>query len=73
MEKIIKGNDNTALNYPTYTKDDLLQIFPFGKTKLNELLQANILPVVKVGRHYLTNQKELDDWFKKNKGKEIRY
>lgn len=57
----------------TYSKKDLLELFPFGKTKLNALLQANVLPVIKIGRHYIINQKELDDWFNKNKGKEIRY
>jgi len=62
-------------NYTTYSKKDLLElgIFPFGKTKLNTLLQAGVLPVVKVGRHYLVNEKELDAWFQRNKGKEIKY
>ena len=69
-----KGDNNAlTLTYQTYNKEDLLIIFPFGKTKLNELLQANVLPVVKIGRDYITNQKELDSWFHKYKGKEIRY
>ena len=68
-----RGDNSITLKYKTYNKEDLLSIFPFGKTKLNELLQANVLPVVKIGRDYLTNQKELDNWFNKHKGKEIRY
>ena len=56
-----------------YTKKDLLKIFPFGKSKLNQLLQAGVLPVVKIGRHYLTNQKLVDEWFEKNRGKELFY
>lgn len=61
------------LKYSTYNKKDLLEILPFGKTKLNSLLQANVLPVIKIGRHYIVNEKELDDWFQKHKGKEIIY
>ena len=72
IERGDKYNDIT-LDYPIYDKDDLLKIFPFGKTKLNELLQANVLPVIKVGRDYITNQKMLDEWFKKFSGKEIKY
>ena len=68
-----KGDNSITLKYKTYNKEDLLNIFPFGKTKLNELLQANVLPVIKIGRDYITNQKELDDWFHKYKGKEIIY
>ena len=61
------------MEYTTYNKKDLLQIFPFGKTKLNTLLQARVLPVIKIGRQYVVNQKELDDWFQRYKFKEIRY
>lgn len=61
------------MKYPVYTKEDLLEILPFGKTKLNELLQNGSLPAVKVGRQYLINQKELDDWFHNYRGKEIKY
>lgn len=61
------------LDYTTFTKQDLLEFFPFGKTKLNQLLKAKALPVVKVGRHYITNEKELNDWFHKHKGTEIRF
>jgi len=33
-----------------YTLDDLLIIFPFGKTKLLKLCKAGVMPVVKVGK-----------------------
>lgn len=59
--------------YKTFTNEDLQKIFPFGKTKLNQLLQAGVLPVIKVGKHYLTTQKLVDKWFEENKGKELYY
>lgn len=63
----------SGMEYQVLTKEDLLKILPFGKTKLDQLLQAGILPVIKIGRDYITNHQELDDWFKANKGKELFY
>lgn len=63
----------SGLEYQVLTKDDLLKILPFGKTKLDQLLQAGILPVIKIGRDYITNHHELDEWFKANRGKELFY
>ena len=53
------------MDYKILTQEDLLDIFPFGKSKLNQLLRS--------GRDYLINEKELDRWFEKNKGKEVFY
>ena len=61
------------MDYKILTQEDLLDIFPFGKSKLNQLLRSGVLLVVKVGRDYLINEKELDRWFEKNKGKEVFY
>lgn len=60
-------------DYKVLTQNDLLELLPFGKTKLNQLLQAGVLPVIKIGRDYVTNTAELDRWFFANKGKEIFY
>ncbi len=59
--------------YKTYSNEELQRIFPFGKTKLNQLLQAGILPVIKIGKHYITTKKMLDKWFEENRGKELFY
>lgn len=56
-----------------YTLDDLLEIFPFGKTKLLKLCKSGVLPVVKVGKDYISNPFLIDRWFKENEGKEISY
>lgn len=55
------------------SQKEMLKILPFGKTTLQRLLNARVLPVVKVGRKYLTTRKELEAWFAKYKGKEIKY
>ena len=56
-----------------YSKADLLEIFPFGRTKLQQLLTAGVLPVVKVGKAYLTSDAQIQRWLLENTGKEIFY
>lgn len=56
-----------------YSFNDLLIIFPFKKTKLRQLLQAGVLPVVKVGRQYVTSEKAIERWILENCGKEIKF
>ena len=53
--------------------EELLQVLPFGKTKLLQLLNANALPVVKIGRDYVTSDVILNDWLAENVGREIYY
>ncbi len=55
------------------TQKDLLKILPFGRTKLNELLMSNVLPVTKIGRDYITTEERLNEWIQENIGKEIKY
>lgn len=56
-----------------YSFNDLLEIFPFKKTKLRQLLQAGVLPVVKVGKQYVTSKAAIERWVLENGGKEIIY
>lgn len=60
-------------NMKILTKRDLEEILPFKKTKLNELLMSNVLPVTKVGRQYITTEEQLIKWLKDNEGKTIDY
>lgn len=56
-----------------YSKADLLEIFPFKRTKLQQLLNAGALPVVKVGKTYITSEAMLQRWLEENIGKKIFY
>lgn len=75
------GEENVIMNKETkenikmqvYSKADLLEIFPFGRTKLQQLLTAGVLPVVKVGKAYLTSDAQIQRWLLENTGKEIFY
>lgn len=52
---------------------DLYELLPFKKTKFNELLQAGLLPVVKIGRDYITSEEQIIEWLKENERKELKY
>lgn len=56
-----------------YSFSDLLEIFPFGKTKIRQLIDAGVLPVVKVGRQYVTSDEAIQRWVLENIGKEILF
>ena len=69
MNKETKEN----IKMQVYSKADLLEFFPFGRTKLQQLLTAGVLPVVKVGKAYLTSDAQIQRWLLENTGKEIFY
>ena len=53
--------------------DDLYRILPFGKTKIHQLIKAGELPLVKVGKDYITTFNILEDWIRDHIGEEIYY
>ena len=40
---------------------------------MDKMLNANVLPVVQIGKDYRVTRKQIDDWFKRNSGKHIFY
>lgn len=64
-----QGNEiNKILNL-----DDLYRILPFGKTKIQQLIKVGELPLVKVGKDYITTFNILEEWIKEHIGEEIYY
>ncbi|MEY8507256.1 excisionase family DNA-binding protein [Lachnospiraceae bacterium 42-17] len=62
-----KTNDT----FKSYSVLEIANMLGIGKTKTRELLDSNILPVTKVGRQYFTSPAAIQDFLKKNIGKEI--
>lgn len=52
---------------------DLYDIFPFQKTKVKQLIHSGELPLVKVGKDYITTFKLIEEWIKNHIGEEIFY
>ena len=50
---------------------DLYDILPFKETKIKQLIKSGQLPLVKVGKDYITTFKILEDWIQANIGEEI--
>ena len=50
---------------------DLYEILPFKKTKIQQLLRSGELPVVKVGKDYITTHELLNTWIQDHVGEEI--
>ena len=55
------------------TEKELMGMLPFGKTKFNKLLQSGELPLVKIGRDYITTEDIVEEWIKKHIGQELYY
>lgn len=55
------------------TQKDLLEVLPFGKTKLQKLLLSGELPVTKIGRSYVTTDEQIAEWLKRNEGKTVDF
>lgn len=51
----------------------LINDLSIWKNKAPQLLLAGVLPVVKVGRQYVTSDEAIQRWVLENAGKEILY
>lgn len=71
MKQINAGLEKDEMHF--LTKSDLLKIFPFKRTKLQQLLNAGVLPVVQIGKTYITSEAMLQRWLEENIGKKIFY
>lgn len=68
------NSSDTKLNEKmVLTLEDLMQILPFCKSKILRLARLNLLPVVKVGKDYITSPKLIEEWLEENVGSEIVY
>lgn len=54
-------------------KEDLNEIFGFGRDKMNRFLESGILPAIKINKDYMITKAQLDKWFQQNAGKSIQF
>ena len=66
-----KEKEAKTMDEKIYKLQDLERIFPFGRTKLLKLCKAGVLPVIKVGKDYISSPTLVEKWMIEHEGKEI--
>lgn len=65
--------EKTNFNQRILSQSDLYEILPFGKTKIQELIKSGQLPLMKIGKDYITTFNILEKWIGEHLGEEIYY
>ena len=69
MDSVLLGRRN--MENKILSQQDLYDVLPFGKTKVLQLIKSGELPLVKVGKDYITTFNLLEEWIKNHIGEEI--
>ena len=76
MERNAEGlavQESTDYRIKILSQKDLYEVLPFGKTKIQQLINSNQLPLLKIGKDYVTTYNILEDWIREHIGDEIYY
>ena len=65
--------ENHNLEQRVLSQSDLYTILPFGKTKIQQLIKSGQLPLMKIGKDYITTFNLLEKWIGEHLGEEIYY
>ena len=63
--------EELSLREKVLCQQDLYEILPFGKTKTKQLINSGMLPLIKIGKDYVTTFNLIEKWIEENAGKEI--
>lgn len=69
----LEVQENSNIKERILSQQDLYVLLPFGKTKVQQLIKSNQLPLVKIGKDYITTFSILEQWINDNIGTEIYY
>ena len=70
QNEVIKDLDQQAqtdYRNKILSQKDLYDVLPFGKTKIQQLIASNQLPLLKIGKDYVTTYNILEDWIREHK------
>ena len=76
QNEVIKDLDQQAqtdYRNKILSQKDLYDVLPFGKTKIKQLIASKQLPLLKIGKDYVTTYNILEDWIREHIGDEIYY
>ena len=69
----LEVRERNNCNNKILSQKDLYEVLPFGKTKIQQLIASNQLPLLKIGKDYVTTYNILEDWIREHIGDEIYY
>lgn len=69
MDSVLQERHN--MENKILSQQDLYNVLPFGKTKTLQLIRSGELPLVKIGKDYITTFNLLEEWIKNHIGEEI--
>ena len=69
----LAARESTDYRNKILSQKDLYEVLPFGKTKIQQLINSNQLPLLKIGKDYVTTYNILENWIREHIGEEIYY
>ena len=69
----LEVRERNNCNNKILSQKDLYEVLPFGKTKIQQLINSNQLRLLKIGKDYITTYNILEDWIREHIGDEIYY
>ena len=69
----LEVRERNNCNNKILSQKELYDVLPFGKTKIQQLISSNQLPLLKIGKDYITTYNILEDWIREHIGDEIYY
>ena len=69
----LAAQESTDYRNKILSQKDLYDVLPFGKTKVKQLIASKQLPVLKIGKDYVTTYDILENWIREHIGDEIYY
>lgn len=54
-----------------YTTKELQEVLRCGKNQAYSLMKSDCFPSIRINSKYIVTKASLDDWLKKNKGKQL--
>ena len=73
IEMDLEVRERSNCNDKMLSQRDLYGVLPFGKTKIQQLISSNQLPLLKIWKDYITTYNILEDWIREHIGDEIYY
>lgn len=73
LEAPVRIKEDEDIRNRILKQTDLYELLPFKETKVKQLIKSGQLPLVKIGKDYITTFNILEDWIKSNIGEEVYF